>query len=110
MFLEGGAAVAVGLAHEVGAVSEPADDADLTFDPVVVVGRGAVQCVVEELVVVEADVDGDSVAALSGQPDQASSQGPGVVMVKAVELEAFFLLLKLRRHGVPFPSSIVRTI
>jgi hypothetical protein len=65
---------------------------------------------VEELVVAAADVDRDRMAALPGQPDQQVAQLPGVVMVEAVELEAFFLLLKLRRHGVPLPSSILATM
>ncbi|GIF53146.1 hypothetical protein Afe04nite_76850 [Asanoa ferruginea] len=64
----------------------------------------------EDLLVTEADVDGDRVPALPGHPDQTTSELPGIVMVKAVEPESFFLLLKLWRHGWPSLSWIVSTI
>jgi len=72
-------------------VAEPAHDAVLALDPRVVVGRGAAQRAVEQLLVAAADVHRDRQPALARGRDEVRAELPRGVVRERPELELVLL-------------------
>lgn len=86
---------------------EPRDDVDLAADPLGLIGHGAGQRAIEELLAKAADIDGELAAALDGEIAQAGAELPGCGFVKLVEYEFGFLAGedgKIVGHGGTFYS------
>lgn len=92
---EGGVVVLEVEADGEGAAVESCDDVGFALDPAGVVGGGAGECGVEELLVgltEAADVDDDGMVSGDGEFAEGESEGPGGIEIEGGEAEELFLV------------------